>query len=172
MAKETKILMGGAAFLILLIVGFAFLLGKDTTPSKETSSEETTVLGLELTPSFYDLGKVPINGGIVTKDYQVKNTFGKSLNLKKITTSCMCTTASVSVGDKTTKFFGMEGHGDKNPPVNLEVPEGETVKVTVNFDPAAHGPQGTGPFDRFVWLSFSDPAGVEELKFSGEVVSQ
>jgi len=171
MGKETKIFIGGVVLLMLLIAGFAFLLGKDTT-SGEPSSEEAGVLGLEINPSFYDLGKVPINGGIVTKEYRVKNTAGKSLNLKKITTSCMCTTASVSVGDKTTKFFGMEGHGDSNPSVNLEVPEGETVKVTVNFDPAAHGPQGTGPFDRFVWLAFSDPAGVEELKFSGEVVSQ
>ena len=46
------------------------------------------------------------------------------------------------------------------------------MKVAVNFDPAAHGPQGTGPFDRVVILTFSDPAGVKELTFNGTVVSK
>ena len=62
----------------------------------------------------------------------------------------------------------MEGHGDANPAVNLELKAGETAKVVVNFDPAAHGPQGTGAFDRIVWLYFSE--GVKELKFNGEVI--
>ena len=80
------------------------------------------------------------------------------------------TQAKVSVGDRETRFFGMEHGMDRNPPVNIEVGLGETAKVTVNFDPAAHGPEGVGPFDRVVWLAFSDPAGVKELKFSGVVV--
>ena len=84
----------------------------------------------------------------------------------------MCTTASVQIGGKETKFFGMEGHGDANPPVNIEVGSGEEGKVMVKFDPAAHGPQGTGPFNRVVYLTFSDPAGMKELTFSGTVVSQ
>lgn len=84
----------------------------------------------------------------------------------------MCTTASVQIGEQETKFFGMEGHGDANPPVNIEVGSGEEGKVIVKFDPAAHGPQGAGPFNRVVYLNFSDPAGIKELTFSGTVVSQ
>ncbi len=83
----------------------------------------------------------------------------------------MCTKASFEIGDKKTRFFGMEGHGDKNPPVNIEIPSGASGKVIVQFDPAAHGPQGVGPFERSVFLTFSDPAGIKELRFNGKVVA-
>ena len=62
----------------------------------------------------------------------------------------------------------MEMGGDKNPLISLKIKNGETAKVTVRFDPAAHGPQGVGPFDRMVWLYFD--GGVKELTFSGVVV--
>lgn len=169
MAKDIKILFGAIALTLILILGFA--LWQSGRQPEEVFSNQA-ISGLEVTPPSYELGNVPIKGGIVTKDYEVKNTTDKVLKLKKITTSCMCTTASFQVGSKETRFFGMEMVGDKNPPVNIEVAPGQTGKVQVRFDPAAHGPEGVGPFDRIVWLAFSDPAGVTELKFNGTVVSQ
>ena len=166
--KDSKILIGIALVTILLVGGGAVLLGGKSEGSTQVASE---VLGIETNPNYYDLGEVPINGGIVTKEYSFKNITGNSLKLKKVATSCMCTTASVQIGGEITKFFGMEGHGDANPPVNIEIGGGEEGKVVVNFDPAAHGPQGTGPFNRVVYLTFSDPAGVKELTFNGTVVS-
>ena len=151
---------------ILVIVGVAFLGSKGASNQAETPLTE--IPGLTSTPESYDLGNVPIDGGMVTKNYEIKNTTKEKMKLKKIATSCMCTKASVEAGDKKTRFFGMEGHGDANPAVNLELKAGETAKVVVNFDPAAHGPQGTGAFDRIVWLYFSE--GVKELKFNGEVI--
>ena len=166
--KDSKILIGIALVTLLLVGGGAVLLGGKSEGSTQVASE---VLGIETNPNYYDLGGVPINGGIVTKEYSFKNITGNSLKLKKVATSCMCTTASVQIGGEITKFFGMEGHGDANPPVNIEIGGGEEGKVVVNFDPAAHGPQGTGPFNRVVYLTFSDPAGVKELTFNGTVVS-
>ena len=166
--KDSKLLIGIALVALLLVGGGAVLLGGKSEGSTQVASE---VLGIETNPIYYDLGEVPINGGIVTKEYSFKNITGSSLKLKKVATSCMCTTASVQIGGEITKFFGMEGHGDANPPVNIEIGGGEEGKVVVNFDPAAHGPQGTGPFNRVVYLTFSDPAGVKELTFSGTVVS-
>ncbi|OGM72310.1 hypothetical protein A3H19_03365 [Candidatus Woesebacteria bacterium RIFCSPLOWO2_12_FULL_39_9] len=157
---------------ILLIFGFIFLKGKDNTQVE--SSQDSQILGdavgIEVNPGNYDLGNVPINGGLVTKEYEIKNTTDKTLIIKKITTSCMCTKASFEIGGEATKFFGMEGHGDKNPSVNVEIGAGATGKTIVRFDPAAHGPQGAGPVDRSVFLTFSDPAGIKELKFNGVVV--
>src|SRR3990170_5345853 len=167
MQKDLKIMLGAIAATVLLIVGFSLWQGGKKGEEVLTAGP---IAGVEAVPEFYDLGAVPINGGIVTKEYEVENTSGGVLKLKKITTSCMCTQAKVSVGDRETRFFGMEHGMDRNPPVNIEVGLGETAKVTVNFDPAAHGPEGVGPFDRVVWLAFSDPAGVKELKFSGVVV--
>ncbi len=167
MGKEAKILLAGGLLSLVVIVGVAFAVTKtgEQTPTNQA-------LGIEASPQSYDLGSVPINGGIVAKEFEIKNTTDKTLKLKKIATSCMCTTASVEVGSKTTNFFGMEMAGDRNPPVNLELGSGAAGKVIVKFDPAAHGPEGVGPFDRVIWLTFSDPAGIKELTFNGNVVSQ
>ena len=176
MQKDTKVLHG-TWLLIGIIVGFAvvlvggvFLLTKGVRQDEQIPYQD--VLGVETTPSNYDLGNVPINGGIVTKEYEIKNNTDKTIKIKKIATSCMCTTASVVIADRKTSFFGMEMQGDKNAPVNLEMAPGETGKTIVNFDPAAHGPQGVGPFDRIVWITFSDPGGIKELKFNGIVVNE
>ena len=169
--KDSKVLIGIALATLLIIVGGVVLLGRNSSNTGEPEAN-TEVLGIEATPAFYDLGEVPINGGMVTKEYLIKNTTDKTIRLKKIATSCMCTTASLDLGGKSTKFFGMEGHGDANPPVNVEIGSGQEAKVIVRFDPAAHGPQGTGLFDRMVWLTFSDPGGIKELTFNGTVVSE
>lgn len=166
MAKDTKFIIGAFVFTLVLILGLAFVIS--SKGSKEKVLSEATVQGVEAAPSDYDLGEVPIAGGIVTKEYEVKNETGGDIELLKITTSCMCTTASVKLGESATRFFGMEMAGDKNPFVNFKVKNGETAKVTVQFDPAAHGPEGVGPFDRIVWLYFE--GGVKELTFSGVVI--
>jgi len=168
MMKDTKFLIIAFLVSIAVIGGVAFLFSKKS--SGDTQIPPTEVLGLTANPQSYDLGSVPINGGIVSRDYEIKNTTSGKLTLKKIATSCMCTQARVKIGDKETRFFGMEMTGDKNAPVSLEIPAGESAKVTVNFDPAAHGPAGTGPFDRIIWLSFAQ--GTKELKFNGTVVAQ
>lgn len=166
MKNDFKLMIGALILTFLLIIGFATVFGN----KEETNVAGVQVEGLVSKPDYYDLGSVPINGGMITREYEIENSTGEPLNLKKIATSCMCTQAKVSIEGTETKFFGMEHGMDKNPPVNLELPSGASAKVTVNFDPAAHGPEGIGAFDRTVWLTFTDPAGVKELKFSGIVV--
>ncbi len=169
MKNDYKVLAGILVFTFLLIVGGVALFGGEEEETKQVLMSQ--VMGVEANPESYDLGDVPLKGGIVTKEYEVINATEQPIKLKKIATSCMCTQAKVSVGGKETRFYGMEHAMDKNPPVNLEIGQDEVAKVTVDFDPAAHGPQGVGPFDRSVWLTFSDPAGIKELKFNGTVVS-
>jgi hypothetical protein len=168
MGNDIKIFIGIIGFTVLLIVGLAYWQGgKDTN---EQTQPLAHVAGVQISPETYELGDVELNGGLVTREYEVKNDTDQTMKLKKIVTSCMCTQAKVSVGDKESRFFGMEHPGDRNPPINYEIPPGGNAKVTVNFDPAAHGPQGVGPFDRVVTLTFSEPAGVKELTFNGTVV--
>ncbi len=157
---------------VLVLLGvfasFLFLKGK---LGGEKVSYATNSDVVEITPSSEDLGNVPINGGVIERDYEIKNTANKPVRLNKIVTSCMCTSAMVTSGDKSTKFFGMEMPGDKNALVNMDIPAGGTAKVTVKFDPAAHGPSGVGPFERVVSLNFLDPIGVREIRFKGVVTS-
>lgn len=168
MGKDIKILVGAIVFTFTIIVGLALLAKRNS----DSQNKLDQVAGISARPEFYDMGEVSMDGGTVTRDYEIKNTTGQKITLKKIVTSCMCTSAKVKIGDKETKYFGMEGHGDANAPVNIDLAPGEIAIVTIKFDPAAHGPQGVGPFDRTVYLTFSDPAGIKELKFSGTVVSK
>lgn len=172
MTKDTKILVGVLVFSLLLIIGFAVWQGGKETPTKEVAA--TTSVGisdLEISPSSYDVGTIKMNDGNVVKIYEVKNTSTESMKLQRIATSCMCTKTKIRIGDKETREFGMEGMGDKNPPINFELPPGQTATVTAIFDPAAHGPKGVGPFDRTVFLYFSNPTGTKELKFNGTVIN-
>jgi len=168
MKREIKI------FIILGILFFVAILGLSILINRMpiTSQVLSEASGVEVDPLYYDLGNVPIKGGIITKEYLIKNVSSQPIKLKRIATSCMCTTASFQFQDKKTDFFGMEMNGNKNPSLNIQIGVNETGKVVVRFDPAAHGPQGIGPFDRVVYLTFSDPAGVKELKFGGNVVSE
>lgn len=167
MSRETKSIILIAIVTLGLVTGFAFLLS--VKGAKERTLVTTEIQRLDANPTYYDLGEVLIKGGIVTKEYEIKNTTGNDMELIKITTSCMCTTASVKAGDKETRFFTMEMGGDRNPFISLKVKKDETVKVTVRYDPAAHGPQGVGPFDRVVSLYFDK--GLKELTFKGVVVN-
>lgn len=165
MTKELKFIF---IFLFILpIIAFSLLVFK---------TQSTPVLakinGLESPVTSYQLGDIPRTGGIITKEYTFNNTTDKTMTLYKITTSCMCTKAKVVVDGKETKFFGLEHTGDKNAPVNLAIKPGQTSKVVFEFDPNAHGPRGVGPFDRTIQLIFSDPQGVQEFKFNGNVIEK
>ncbi|OGM30105.1 hypothetical protein A2801_03835 [Candidatus Woesebacteria bacterium RIFCSPHIGHO2_01_FULL_41_10] len=173
MTKDTKILAGVLVFSLFLIVGFAVWQGGKESPAKEVTATTSSVdiKDLEVTPASYNIGTIKMKDGNVVKTYEVKNTSAETMKLQRIATSCMCTKTKIKIGDKETREFGMEGMGDKNPPINLELPSGQTATVTAIFDPAAHGPKGVGSFDRTVFLYFSNPSGTKELKFNGTVVN-
>lgn len=172
MTKEGKVILAVIAGTILLIGGLSFFLTKSATPTSGNSYiSNTPIESLEVDPNgSINLGDVAYAGGKVSKTFQVKNNSDKTITLRKITTSCMCTTAKFSVGGKESRFFGMEMNGDLNPLINYELPAGETGTLTFQFDPAAHGPQGMGAFARTVSLFFD--TGYKDLNFQGTVVSR
>lgn len=172
MTKDIKILIGVLVFSFLLIVGFAVWQGgKEPSTKVAGATASANIKDLEVSPASYDVGTIKMKDGNVVKTYEVKNISSESMKLQRIATSCMCTKTKIKIGDRETREFGMEGMGDKNPPINLELPSGQTATVTAIFDPAAHGPKGVGPFDRTVFLYFSNPSGTKELKFNGTVVN-
>lgn len=172
MWKTATIVLGVT---LVLVAGFAFWQGRAPVGDLSGSPQGAVLSASEaqnitIDQPMTDWGQIPINGGVVTREFTLTNGSGKAIILRKIATSCMCTTGAVEFEGTTTKFFGMEMHTDKNPPVNIEIGAGQTAKVIVKFDPLAHGPEGVGPFDRAVGLFFDDPIGVKEVKFKGEVV--
>jgi hypothetical protein len=160
--------------LLLLIISFVSLGGFVYWQTRPTTAETVAVLGdivgVTIDPESIDLGQVNINGGLIIKEYEIINSSDDPITLKKIVTSCMCTKAAVAVGEAKSRFFSMEMRGDKNALISIPIPAREKAIMTIQFDPAAHGPAGVGKFDRTVWLTFADPEGVKEARFFGEVI--
>ena len=100
----------------------------------------------------FDFGSVPINGGLVNHEFTLENLSDTMVKIGEVSTSCMCTTALVTVGNKTYGPFGMPGHLSASK-ANAIVNSGEKVIVKAIFDPAAHGPAGIGEVQRQIFLN-------------------
>lgn len=161
-AKKTAVFV----FPIVLLAGGLFLM-INLLPEKN----QTGIPKIEIVPSEYDAGEVPINGGLVKKTFEVKNTGFSDLKIENIWTSCMCTKAVLKVGDKTSPEFGMPEHGSNPAFWSEEIKPGETGQLEVIYDPAAHGPEGTGSVVRAIYLATNDPEKTKaEILFSANVI--
>ncbi|MBI5023013.1 MAG: DUF1573 domain-containing protein [Candidatus Magasanikbacteria bacterium] len=92
---------------------------------------------IEITPTFFDFGKLDF-GKIAEKIFIVKNIGQQVLEIKRVTTSCSCTSAQVS---KET------------------INPGEEAELQVRYDTAAmgSGSHGKGQQDRIIYIKSSDP---------------
>jgi len=158
-----KVIIAVIAILIIFAGGF-YLVSRGDNSTSDLPLAKVEAADVQVSPDNYDIGRVLMKGGVVTREYEIKNNSENTLRLKKIVTSCMCTRAQVVVGDNKTRFYAME-----NSIISFDIPGESTAKLVVRFDPAAHGIQGVGKVDRNVSLTFLDPVGTKEVRFFGEV---
>src|SRR5665648_1253176 len=92
-----------------LIVGFVGLVSVLAMSGKIGQSAMDSMLSA--TESQYDFGTISMKDGDVYHDFKIKNTGIEQVTVSKLSTSCMCTKASLTAGDKTEGPFSMEGHG-------------------------------------------------------------
>jgi len=106
----------------------------------------------EVSEELFNFGTITMKDGLVDHVFRITNSSDEDIYVKKIHTSCMCTTAYLedSTGEKGP--FGMEGMGYL-PPANETIRAGESRNIKVVYDPNAHGPAGVGAIDRFVYLT-------------------
>lgn len=159
---------------ILIIAGlvvFAFVLFAAARPAPSaTQIASLSSAGTESTDGlFFDFGSISMRAGKVSHVFTLKNESSEPLEVGKIYTSCMCTTAFFSLNGKKAGPFGMPGHGFGGSPTVSEtiVPNGEAA-VEVIFDPAAHGPAGIGRADRTVYVE-TKTGEVREFRFVATV---
>lgn len=140
--------------LVLFGGGVVFLskTGSSEADNSQTATDANTKAVVEETS--YDWGEIGINDGNVEKVFNIKNEGTGTLKLFNVVTSCMCTTAQLSLGDTKSPLFGMH---TKSKYV-LEVPSGQTAQLKVIFDPAFHGPSGIGPITRQIEVETNDPS--------------
>lgn len=99
----------------------------------------------------FSFGPISMARGKVTHRYPIKNAGTEPVLIRKMYTSCMCTTVALVKNGKTSDAYGMPGH-TPIPTINVPLKPGEEALVEVVFDPAAHGPAGVGPIERVVTL--------------------
>jgi len=146
---STKKILGIFVGAAILIIGLAWLGKPAADQNNSQASLDTNVLKSEET--LFDFGTISMANGNVSHDFKITNSSNQPVNIRKIYTSCMCTTAKFKLGDKTYGAFGMPGHGGLTA-ANITLNPGDSGVVEVTFDPNAHGPAGVGPIDRLVYV--------------------
>lgn len=101
---------------------------ENTPPSKATPM-------ITFDRIIHDFGTIPQKGGTVETTFEVRNEGNEELEIGAISTSCGCTTATIS--SKTVK-------------------PGDTAVLTVSFDPDFHQ-EPAGKFKRTVFIPSNDP---------------
>ncbi|MBI4100725.1 DUF1573 domain-containing protein [Candidatus Microgenomates bacterium] len=178
--KNPWFLMSFALLVILGLTIFVFNGSQSVSQSSNSTSMTSTpavnnaqlqpISGVEVSPQSFEFGDVSMKNGVVTKTFILKNKTDRDLKVAKVETSCMCTEASIKVGDKESPYFGMPGH-TSNPSWQTDILKNGEAFVTAKFDPNAHGPSGVGFAKRVVRIFFSDPQNSYlDINFSANVI--
>ena len=142
---------------ILVLIGFFGLMWWGKSIQKPSSvvpgSVASSEVALVASEKLYDFGTISIGSGKVAKIFTVTNPTDRDVVLQSIVTSCMCTVAYIESEAGEKGPFGMPGHGGPVSKANEPIKSGESRKVRVVYDPAAHGPAGVGKIDRFIYLT-------------------
>lgn len=110
--------------------GQRMMIGEDNKGVPENGSHIT------LDRNFHDFGVIPQYGGTVQETFTVKNTGTEVLTIGDITTSCSCTSASIS---------------------STSINPGKSANLTVVFDPNFHE-EPLDVFKRTVFIPTNDSA--------------
>lgn len=158
--NDSSVWIIGTVLTVLVLAGI-FILGEKNI-DKTGAADKPSVL--QASETIYDFGTISMAKGNVEKLFSIANSTDKDITIKTVTTSCMCTKAYIVNGDSEKGPFAMPGMGYV-PPANELLKPGESRNIKVVYDPAAHGPAGVGPVDRFVYLVDSNGGNIKlEIK--------
>ncbi len=92
---------------------------------------------IEITPKSFDFGTVEL-GEVLNYSFKIRNLGNKSLEIKRVATSCACTTAKVS---------------------REKIEPKEEAELLVTYDTGAMGrnSHGTGEQKRIIYIKSNDP---------------
>ena len=141
----------GIIVVIIVLGGIIWI----ARPNSQTNSAASLIQNsdgmLTAEEMSFDFGSISMAAGEVRHSFPIKNTGTEPVTVNKMYTSCMCTTATLMIGDKKIGPYGMPGHAFV-PKINEVINSGDEAIVEVVFDPAAHGPAGVGRIQRIVTI--------------------
>lgn len=125
-----------------------------------------------------NIGNVSMKDGKVDIEFKLKNTGSEPVVVVEGQTSCICTDAVLitnSSESEETKISSRDivmPHGGARATSIYQIIEpGDEAIVVATFDPNAHGPNGTGPIKRDVYLETNSTKTPRiALSFFGEVI--
>ena len=132
-----------SAIIIVIILTAAYLVNA-TRPRAQINADHT----------YYDFGVVP---QIKTSHtFSFSNVGGGDLTVKRIWTSCGCTSAKLVLNGVESPEFGMPGHGGYTGPWEAKLRPGETASLIVYYDAPSMPDLYVG--ERYVYVDSDDPA--------------
>ena len=164
-------------FIVFVVAVVLVILLANRTGSSRSESNPNTLIdsangagALVAAEPFYDLGTISMSAGKVSRMFKITNTGTGQVFVKKIYTSCMCTTATLTTKEGTAGPFGMPGH-EAIPTISQTVAPNEEASIEAIFDPAAHGPAGVGRVRRSIYIETDSQKEPLELIFEANVTS-
>jgi len=151
---------------VLVLGGLIWIARPDGQNNSVVSATSNGTLTVE-EANNYDFGTISMAAGKVSHQFKIKNASSEAVTVKKMYTSCMCTTAELTIGSRQFGPYGMPGHG-AIPSINQTISPNEEATVEVVFDPAAHGPAGVGRIQRTITIENNAGQPVE-LSFAAVV---
>lgn len=136
-------------------------------PGLDSQVQPAAAAALSSPEPFFDFGNISMAAGNVSHRFRIRNTGAVPTIITKLTTSCMCTAATLITRAGRKGPFGMPGHGPVAGIAERLAP-GEDARVEIVFDPTAHGPAGIGLNERSVTVR-SDSGQALELRFRAMV---
>ncbi|MFA6097905.1 MAG: DUF1573 domain-containing protein [Candidatus Paceibacterota bacterium] len=161
-----------------IIIGFIVFFGifgfmiwgqsaqKNLAAEKKTETNTKSSL-IAVGETAFDFGTISMKNGKVSHPFSITNTSKTDILVKKVETSCMCTSAYLLGGAEKKGPFRMPGMGFV-PPADEIIKPGESRQIEAVFDPNAHGPAGVGTVARSVFVEEESGARLE-FNFKAEV---
>jgi len=132
MSQKTIII---AVIIILAIFGLATVGYFKAVPGVEYQTDSRPQI--EITPKVFDFGEIEY-GKIAEHTFKIKNLGGEVLEIKRVATSCACTSAEVG-----KKILGLDEETDLN--------------VTYDTGLMGDSPHAKGDQERIIYVKSSDP---------------
>ncbi len=134
--------------LVFILIFFALITGVILLGVVEggSSSAETETIKLAFDPPTYNFGDVRQEAGTVEHTVTLRNDGATAVTITRLVTSCMCTTARITLQGEQSPSFGMHTTGTRWSGV---LAPGAEAAVTIMYDPTVH-PDLRGPVTRTI----------------------
>ncbi len=151
MKTDAKVLIGAVLATVVILGGGIAWVSSDKTPQRQEQGSAT----LTIDKKEEDFGSMKADEER-TATFTITNTSAKYLRIWGIATSCDCTFASVTIGQKTTGEFNMSMHMTSLLKNWIgEVPPNDKALLKVTYRPKVM--PVTGAVSRQVNFSTNDP---------------